>query len=93
MPFPGCCGCISINLLLTLQHLTELLCCDTCPNAYHPRCLGIADDLTETNTWSCPVCVNSRTDSCRSPLRSPKKVANETVGASPQKPEQLFSAK
>ena len=32
----------------------ELICCDFCPGAYHPACLGIenVDDLP--NTWSCP---------------------------------------
>jgi hypothetical protein len=87
-----CCGCI--YMYLTTYHPTflELLCCGTCPNAYHPRCLGLASEpLDETETWSCPVCVNNRTGSCRSPLKSPRKSLKEAADGSPQKPEQLFS--
>ena len=32
----------------------ELLCCDFCPGAYHPECLGITDVGALPNSWSCP---------------------------------------
>jgi len=31
----------------------ELLCCDFCPGAYHPACIGITDVDSLPNMWSC----------------------------------------
>lgn len=34
----------------------DLVCCDLCPAAYHPRCLGLgsADEIPAFGVWSCP---------------------------------------
>jgi hypothetical protein len=33
----------------------DLVCCDRCPAAYHPDCLGLAEEqLQSAPTWSCP---------------------------------------
>ena len=32
----------------------DLLCCDFCPGAYHPACIGIDNIADLPNTWSCP---------------------------------------
>jgi hypothetical protein len=37
----------------------ELVCCDGegCPRAYHPRCVGLAEDVSESDeAWLCPDC-------------------------------------
>ena len=34
----------------------ELLCCDGCPAAYHPACLGLQGMLQDA-AWFCPSCV------------------------------------
>lgn len=37
----------------------ELVCCDGegCPRAYHPKCVGLADDVAESEeAWLCPDC-------------------------------------
>jgi hypothetical protein len=34
----------------------ELVCCDRCPCAYHPECLGLsAAELQDVRTWKCPL--------------------------------------
>lgn len=33
----------------------ELLCCDGCPAAYHPTCLGLT--IVPDGSWFCPSCV------------------------------------
>ncbi|CAN0420419.1 unnamed protein product, partial [Hapterophycus canaliculatus] len=30
----------------------NLLCCDNCPRAYHPKCVGGRQGINSTN-WSC----------------------------------------
>ncbi len=32
----------------------ELICCDFCPAAYHPSCIGIDADEVSSIKWSCP---------------------------------------
>jgi hypothetical protein len=74
----------------------ELLCCDTCPHAYHLRCLGqsSAAPLDDEESWSCPICVRKRTESCRSPAKSPKKMnARMSCSSLPTHSSQLFIAK
>lgn len=37
----------------------ELVCCDGagCPRAYHPRCIGLGEDVSESDeAWLCPDC-------------------------------------
>jgi hypothetical protein len=36
----------------------DLMCCDGCPSAYHPDCLGFASAPNES--WFCPACVQVR---------------------------------
>ncbi|KAL7481688.1 hypothetical protein ACHAW6_007364 [Cyclotella cf. meneghiniana] len=62
----------------------ELLCCDTCSNAYHLKCLGFSDmtAFDDKDSWSCPVCVRKRKERCRSPAKPPKKVLR--IDRSPQ---------
>jgi hypothetical protein len=33
------------------------MCCDGCPSAYHPDCMGLAAAPTES--WYCPACVQA----------------------------------
>ncbi|XP_050214256.1 DDT domain-containing protein PTM-like [Mercurialis annua] len=33
-----------------------LLCCDGCPSAYHPRCIGVVKLNIPDGTWYCPEC-------------------------------------
>ena len=62
--------------------LPELLCCDTCVNSYHPKCLGLNDPtaLDGKESWYCPVCVRKRTSSCLSPSKSPRPLGREKRG-------------
>ena len=39
----------------------ELLCCDSCPNVYHVKCLGL-DFLPEEDVWNCPECLEKAKD-------------------------------
>jgi hypothetical protein len=32
----------------------DLICCDTCPLAYHSQCLDV--ESSPSDTWNCPVC-------------------------------------
>mmetsp|Transcript_14253 Transcript_14253/g.16201 ORF Transcript_14253/g.16201 Transcript_14253/m.16201 type:complete len:419 (-) Transcript_14253:366-1622(-) len=41
--------------------LGELLCCDSCPSAYHLSCLGL-DALPEDDIWNCPECKEKAND-------------------------------
>merc|ERR1719300_929451 len=34
----------------------ELLCCDSCPNAYHLRCIEPPLDELPEHEWTCPRC-------------------------------------
>lgn len=34
-----------------------LLCCDGCPYAYHPRCIGLTKASIPEGQWFCPECV------------------------------------
>jgi len=52
----------------------DLICCDSCPNAYHLSCLGLTTIDGETE-WFCPDCTEEKTR-CLSPrkfLPSPSK--------------------
>lgn len=74
-------------MFICLSILPELLCCDTCVNAYHPKCLGLSDSiaLDGKESWSCPVCVRKRTESCLSPAKSPKKSPSPSKVSLPSK--------
>eukprot|EP00804_Cyclotella_cryptica_P003551 CCRYP_002166-RC/>CCRYP_002166-RC protein AED:0.06 eAED:0.06 QI:149/1/1/1/1/1/5/736/887 len=63
----------------------ELLCCDTCSNAYHLKCLGVSNPnaFDDEESWACPDCIRKRTESCRSPAKSPSKV--RSIDKSPKK--------
>lgn len=37
-----------------------LLCCDGCPSAYHPRCIGVSKLSIPEGEWFCPECTISR---------------------------------
>jgi len=37
-----------------------LLCCDGCPSAYHPRCIGVSKLSIPEGEWFCPECTMSR---------------------------------
>lgn len=37
-----------------------LLCCDGCPSAYHPRCIGVNKLSVPEGDWFCPECKTSR---------------------------------
>ncbi len=78
------------NFSLSNTDHTDLICCDSCPNAYHLSCLGLTtiDDETE---WFCPDCTEEKTR-CLSPrkfLPSPSKekpaagVGEANVAATP----------
>lgn len=88
--------CIRPKYLPTFRCSTELICCDFCPNAYHPRCLGLDNlaSLDDNDSWSCPRCVRQRTESCRSPVKSPRKsYALDSSSPVVAKPEQLLSSR
>lgn len=36
----------------------ELICCDTCPAAYHLRCLNPPLDRVPVGAWRCPLCTD-----------------------------------
>jgi hypothetical protein len=36
----------------------DLMCCDGCPAAYHPACLGLVN--VPDGSWFCPSCVQVR---------------------------------
>lgn len=36
----------------------DLMCCDGCPGAYHPACLGLENVPNEP--WFCPACIQVR---------------------------------
>ncbi|KAG9458985.1 hypothetical protein H6P81_003493 [Aristolochia fimbriata] len=35
----------------------SLICCDGCPSAYHPRCIGLSKTQIPKESWFCPECV------------------------------------
>lgn len=35
----------------------NLICCDGCPAAFHPRCVGVVSSLLPEGDWYCPECV------------------------------------
>ncbi|KAL6966592.1 hypothetical protein U1Q18_032374 [Sarracenia purpurea var. burkii] len=35
----------------------SLICCDGCPEAYHSRCVGVANSLLPEGDWYCPECM------------------------------------
>lgn len=45
-----------INFCVQCRDGGELLCCDGCPAAYHPACLGLQAGLQDA-AWYCPSCV------------------------------------
>lgn len=47
----------------------NLLCCDNCPRAYHPRCVGGKQGIDSVN-WSCWECLIE--DSARDGVRVPR---------------------
>ncbi|KAL7494974.1 hypothetical protein ACHAWT_004031 [Skeletonema menzelii] len=38
----------------------DLICCDSCPNAYHLSCLGL-NTIDDEKEWFCPDCTEERT--------------------------------
>ena len=34
----------------------DLMCCDSCPSAYHPHCLNPPCENVPTGEWHCPRC-------------------------------------
>ena len=51
-----------VTVCYCLSNVTEnLLGCDTCPEWYHPDCLGLSQhqmfDVHNVDTWRCPECV------------------------------------
>lgn len=47
----------------------NLLCCDNCPRAYHPKCVGGREGI-DTENWSCWECLIE--DSARDGVRVPR---------------------
>lgn len=47
----------------------NLLCCDNCPRAYHPKCVGGRDGIDSEN-WSCWECLIE--DAARDGVRVPR---------------------
>ena len=47
----------------------NLLCCDNCPRAYHPKCVGGRQGI-DTENWSCWECLIE--DSARDGVRVPR---------------------
>lgn len=39
----------------------DLMCCDGCPSAYHPDCVGFS--AVPNESWFCPACVQVRINS------------------------------
>lgn len=35
----------------------NLICCDGCPEAYHLKCVGVANSLLPEGDWYCPECM------------------------------------
>lgn len=51
----------------------ELICCETCPQSYHLKCLGLtSSDVEHVEKWACPICVRRQRNQL-SPWSSPQK--------------------
>jgi len=52
----------------------ELICCETCPQSYHLKCLGLtASDVEHVEKWSCPICVRRQRNQLSPQKSSPRK--------------------
>lgn len=63
--YPSSLSCLNMSFLVAWFEVQDfcqvcwdggdLVCCDRCPAAYHPDCLGLPEEqLQSAPTWSCP---------------------------------------
>lgn len=50
----------SVDYCNVCKSCGDLLCCDTCPRAYHSRCIPKESQDESSETWKCPACVEER---------------------------------
>lgn len=70
---------LTYSSLSTARPYTDLICCDSCPNAYHLSCLGLTTIADETE-WFCPDCTEEKTR-CLSPRKFAPSPSKETKPA------------
>lgn len=48
----------NVDYCAQCKNTGDLICCDRCPRAYHPTCLGVKAEELPDGLWLCPVCVH-----------------------------------
>ena len=72
-----------VTVCYCLSNITEnVIGCDTCPEWYHPECLGLSQhqmfDVHNVDTWRCPECLKI---SSNKPPTPKNKVPPASVGS------------
>lgn len=55
----------TIDHCIVCRTVGDLICCDYCPRAYHPKCSSMAEGSKKSQTgatWECPACVYERSE-------------------------------